>query len=109
TPAKKWVYAQADADVPWLRVTTPAVSGSKEATVAFEVDPSQITESRVLEGHVQLRANAGTRLAVRVYADARRLDTRGRAAPPPRRPRRPAAPAGAGPAPAGARRRGPRG
>src|SRR5262249_13821940 len=27
TVAKKWVYAHAAADVPWLRVTTPSVSG----------------------------------------------------------------------------------
>src|SRR5262249_15374481 len=26
TQAKKWVYADVDSDVPWLRITTPAVS-----------------------------------------------------------------------------------
>ena len=40
TPAKKWVYAQADGDQPWLRVTTPNVSGPQQAPISFEVDPS---------------------------------------------------------------------
>jgi hypothetical protein len=72
TTAKKWVYAQADSDVPWLRITTPSVSGPQQAVVAFEVDSTLMDEGRLHEGHVQVLANAGQALAVRVLVDVRR-------------------------------------
>ncbi len=68
TPAKKWVYASVDSDVPWLRVTTPNVSGPQQATVGYEVD-STLLDPGTHEGTVRLSANAGQRLALRVVVD----------------------------------------
>jgi hypothetical protein len=72
TTAKKWVYAQADSDRPWLRVTTPSAGGPQQAQFAFEVDSSLMEEDKVHEGTVQLIANAGQKLSVRVVVDVRR-------------------------------------
>jgi hypothetical protein len=73
TPLKKWVYAQVDSDVPWLRILTPSVSGPQQATISFEADPSQMNGAAVHEGTVRIIANAGQRLSVRVRVDASRL------------------------------------
>jgi hypothetical protein len=72
TTAKKWVYAQADSDRPWLRVTTPSAGGPQQAQFGFEVDSSLMEQDKVHEGTVQLIANAGQKLAVRVVVDVRR-------------------------------------
>jgi hypothetical protein len=71
TTAKKWVYAQADSDKPWLRVTTPVAGGPQQAQFAFEVDSSLMQENQIHEGTVQLVANAGQKLSVRVVVDVR--------------------------------------
>jgi len=65
TPAKKWVYAQVESDVPWLNVLTPAVSGAQRADVVFEVD-STLVDPGIHEGHVLLLANAGQKLSLLV-------------------------------------------
>jgi hypothetical protein len=72
TTAKKWVYAQADSDRPWLRVTTPSAGGPQQAQFGFEVDSSLMEADKVHEGTVQLIANAGQKLSVRVVVDVRR-------------------------------------
>jgi hypothetical protein len=72
TPVKKWVYASADSDVPWLRVTTPTVSGPQQAVVGYEVDSSLMDEGRLHEGRLSVLANAGQRLELRVIVDVRR-------------------------------------
>jgi hypothetical protein len=72
TPAKKWVYAQADSDKPWLRVTTPSVSGPQQAQIAFEVDSTLMDAGGLHLGNVYLTANAGQRLAVRVQVNCTR-------------------------------------
>ena len=72
TTAKKWVYAKADSDKPWLRVTTPVAGGPQQAQFAFEVDSSLMEENQIHEGTVQLIANAGQKLSVRVVVDVRR-------------------------------------
>jgi hypothetical protein len=69
TTAKKWVYAQVDSDVPWLRVTTSQVSGPQQAVIAFEVDSSLLEPGRSAEGLLHLVANADQRLAVRVCVE----------------------------------------
>src|SRR5947207_8183668 len=71
TAARKWVYAQVDSDVPWLRVTTPNVAGAQQAAIGFEVDSSLMDEGRVHEGLLKVTANAGQTLALRVHADVR--------------------------------------
>lgn len=72
TPSKKWVYAQADSDKPWLRVTTPSVSGPQQAQVAFEVDSTLMDEGGLNLGTVYLTANAGQKLSVRVQVNCTR-------------------------------------
>jgi hypothetical protein len=72
TTAKKWVYAQADSNKPWLRVTTPSAGGPQQAQFAFEVDSSLMEDNQIHEGTVQLIANAGQKLSVRVVVDVRR-------------------------------------
>jgi hypothetical protein len=69
---RKWVYAQTESDVPWLRVLTPSVTGPQQATIKFEVDADQLTENRIFQATLQVRANAGQRLTLPVVADARR-------------------------------------
>jgi hypothetical protein len=72
TSAKKWVYAQAESDVPWLKLTANSVSGPQQAPITFEIDSSLMTEGRVHEGTIQLVANAGQKLSVRITVDVRR-------------------------------------
>ncbi|MCI0640056.1 MAG: hypothetical protein L0Y72_23410 [Gemmataceae bacterium] len=68
TPAKKWVYGAVASDQPWLKVLTPNVSGPQQASVAFEVDPAQ-GNGTFLEGKLQIIANAGQKVAVRVLVE----------------------------------------
>ncbi len=72
TAAKKWVYAHADSEASWLRVTTPSVSGPQQAVIQYEVDTSQLESGGLHEGVVKLVANAGQKLNLRVRLDARR-------------------------------------
>jgi hypothetical protein len=67
TPAKKWVYARVDSDRPWLKVTTPSVSGPQQAQIAFEVDSTLMDAGRVHQGKLQIVANAGQKLEVCVW------------------------------------------
>ena len=72
TPAKKWIYAQADSDVPWLHIVTPNVAGAQQAVITFEIDSSLMDEGRSHEGRIQVVANAGQTLIVRVRVEVRR-------------------------------------
>ncbi len=72
TPAKKWVYAQAVSDKPWLRVTTPSISGPQQAHLVFEVDSSLLEVGSLNLGTLYLTANAGQKLAVRVQVNCNR-------------------------------------
>ncbi len=72
TNAKKWVYAQADSDKPWLRVTTPSLSGPQQAQLAFEVDSTLMGTGGLHLGTVHLTANAGQKLALRVQVNCTR-------------------------------------
>ncbi len=67
TTAKKWVYAQVDSDVPWLKVTTPSISGPQQTQIAFEVDPTLLDAGKVHQGKLQIVANAGQKLEVLVW------------------------------------------
>ena len=69
TSAKKWVYAQADSDKPWLRVRTASAGGPQQAQFGFEVDSGLMESNRVHEGTLQLIANAGQKpLQVRQWS-----------------------------------------
>jgi hypothetical protein len=72
TNAKKWVYAQVDSDKPWLRVTTPSVSGPQQAQVSFEVDSSLLDADGLNLGTVYLTANASQKLTLRVQVNCTR-------------------------------------
>jgi hypothetical protein len=72
TPARKWVYAQAASDQPWLRVTTPNVSGPQQTAISFEADSTLMGDGAVHEGLLQISANAGQRFLVRVHVEVRR-------------------------------------
>jgi hypothetical protein len=84
TDAKKWVYAHVRSDVPWLRIPAPHVSGPQQAVIGFEVDSGQVHGNGTAhEGRLQIAANAGQQLIVRV-----RVEVEGTPAvrPPPPRP-----------------------
>jgi hypothetical protein len=72
TQVRKWVYAEIDSDAPWLRITTPTVSGPQQAMIAFEVDSSMMDAGREHQAMLRVRANAGQRLALRVHVDVGR-------------------------------------
>ncbi len=72
TPAKKWVYAHVDSDVPWLRVLTPYVGGAQQAPVTFEADSTMMEAGRVNVGTVEVTANAGQKLTFQVHVDVQR-------------------------------------
>ena len=82
TPAKKWVYAQVTSETPWLRVLTPQVGGPQQATIAFEVD-SNLAISGSNEGNLQVTANGGQKLILRVLADVQGAPPRRKPVPPP--------------------------
>src|SRR5205823_10517133 len=71
SPVKKWVYAQVDSDVPWLRVLTPNVAGAQNAAIGFEIDSSLLDADRLHDGLLKVVANGGQTLAVRVRVDVR--------------------------------------
>jgi hypothetical protein len=71
TPARKWVYAQVEADVPWLKVKTPAVSGPQHAAIGYTVDSGLLDAGRMHDGNLHVIANAGQRLKLHVVADVR--------------------------------------
>jgi hypothetical protein len=72
TPSKKWVYAQVDSDAPWLRVTTPAVSGPRQAAIAYEVDPRRLPGEGTHQANLRVVANAGQKLTARIIVEVRR-------------------------------------
>lgn len=72
TSTRKWVYALVDSNTPWLKVSTPSISGPQQAQIGYEIDPRQLPAGRVHQGTVQVRANAGQRLAVQVRIDVLR-------------------------------------
>jgi hypothetical protein len=72
TPVKKWVYGNVVSDVPWLSVVTPSVSGAQKAPITFEVEPRCLPQSPLADGVVQVVANGGQRLPLRVMVEVRR-------------------------------------
>jgi hypothetical protein len=66
SPARKLVYARAESDADWLRVTTPNVSGQVQAAIDFTIDSSRMPEDRLWEGELKVVANAGQTFHVRV-------------------------------------------
>jgi hypothetical protein len=72
TADRKWIYAHADSDALWPRVTSPQMCGPRQTPVSFEIDSSLLEPDQLHEGTLVIVANAGQRLAVRVWADVHR-------------------------------------
>jgi hypothetical protein len=75
TPARKWVYAQATSDASWLKVLTPQIGGPQKAALGLEIDTEAMPGAQA-EGNVQVLANAGQKLKLRVLAQAQGLPGR---------------------------------
>jgi hypothetical protein len=75
TASKKWVYANIDSDAPWLRVTTPAVSGPQQAAIRYEVDSDQLPGIGTHQANLRIVANAGQKLTARILVDVPRPKT----------------------------------
>jgi hypothetical protein len=71
TTARKWVYAEVSSDAPWLRVTTPKVSGPQQAVASFEVSGQQMPAGATREAALRITGNAGQNLSARVTATVR--------------------------------------
>jgi hypothetical protein len=87
TGAKKWVYALVSSDRAWLRLSSPQVSGPQHATISLQVDPQRWEGGPQDEAVVQVLANGGQKLSVRVMVEVMDL-------PVAKKPRRPSAPGG---------------
>ena len=66
TTTKKWVFAQVESDVPWLRPTKSSVSGPQQAQIGFDIDSTLMDDRPQQEGTLRVSANGGQRLALRV-------------------------------------------
>jgi hypothetical protein len=69
SPARKLVYGRAESDAPWLKVTTPGVSGQVQAQIDFAIDTTLMDEDRTYIGHLKVIANAGQSFIVRIHAE----------------------------------------
>src|SRR5262249_50080956 len=56
---------------PWLRVTTPSVSGPQQAVISFEIDTISLPPG-LHEGTVRVVANAGQTLTLKVHVEVER-------------------------------------
>ncbi len=72
TNSRKWVFGQVECDAPWLRVTTPSVSGPQQTRIAFEVDAAKLAADQVHQASLVIRANGSQKLLVRVKAEVKR-------------------------------------
>jgi hypothetical protein len=69
SPARKLVYGRAESDSPWLKVTTPGVSGQAQAQIGFEIDTTLMDEDRTYIGHLKVIGNAGQSFTVPVHVE----------------------------------------
>jgi hypothetical protein len=72
TSSRKWVYAQVEGDAPWLRVTTPSVSGPRQTQIGFEVDSANLAANQIHEANLVLQANGNKKLLVHVQVEVKR-------------------------------------
>jgi hypothetical protein len=70
TPSRKWVYANVDSDSPWLKVLKPQVWGPQQAAIDFEIASRSAPRGRA-EGRLNIVANSGQTLSVRVHGEVR--------------------------------------
>jgi len=72
TDAKKWVYAWAESDVPWLRIAEQNVSGPQQAVIAFDVACENLEPNLPHEAKVAIVTNAGQKLSATVLVEVHR-------------------------------------
>ncbi len=72
TTARKWVYAQVESNVPWLKVKTAQISGAQQATIEFQVDSRLLPRGERHAGQLRLVANAGQELTLPVLVQVNR-------------------------------------
>src|SRR5207248_11673798 len=77
TSARKWIYAHAESDAPWLRLAEQHVSGPQQAVITFEAHSQHLQPGRVHEGNLKITANAGQVLHVPVHLEVRQVMPRG--------------------------------
>jgi hypothetical protein len=82
SPERKWLYAQATSEEPWLQVKTPIVSGAQQCTVQYLVDSSALQPGRNYSGQLHVVANGGQNVSVRVNVDVEMPATQGRMTAP---------------------------
>lgn len=75
TQSRKWVYGHITSEAPWLKVLTPQVSGPQQASLGFEIDPTAMTGGSSHESTVQVVANSGQILSLRVLVEVVGLPT----------------------------------
>lgn len=66
TPAKKWVYAFAESDVPWIKVTQPAKSSGQCASISFQITTRGLPADTRQQGTLSIIGNGGQRLPVKI-------------------------------------------
>jgi len=72
TEAKKWVYARAESDAAWLRITSPNISGPQQANLTFEVGAHDLAPDRAHEANIRIVANAAQVLTAQVRVELQR-------------------------------------
>ncbi len=71
-PEKKYVYANVSADVQWLNILTPTISGARQTSFLVEIDPHYLPRQSVADGTISVRANGGQKFKVKVRVDIHR-------------------------------------
>jgi hypothetical protein len=66
---RKWIYAHATSEIPWLEVTTPAVSGPQRAVLELALDSGKIPPGGPHETTLRIVANGGQSLALPVRVE----------------------------------------
>ena len=66
TEARKWVYAKAEADVGWIKIGSPSVTGPQQAVVSFEANARNLQPDQAYAGNIRVTANAGQELELPV-------------------------------------------
>jgi hypothetical protein len=69
TAAKKWVFAQATSDSPWLTVLTPDAGGAQQAKIDFEVTGRGLAQGKRHEGKLAITSNGGQQFTVLVRVE----------------------------------------
>src|SRR5207237_905358 len=54
TSARKWIYAHAESDAPWLRLAEQNVSGPQQTVITFEAHSQHLQPGRVHEGNLKI-------------------------------------------------------